>query len=205
VQIEDERMGSGRAGIIGPMSKAAIELLGLAFACAAFGAQAQGAAPGQTSAPANLLAEAAREIGVKQCLPALSRLSALAITGSRAHDVLLDWDRAKPDAGPLFSLLGLSYGGQSAAATITVIPQPGGDCTVAAERISVAPFTCDSIAQVELKGYKLTRLLPNFNVYTQPSDPGASVSLIDSPPSCLVIRRHVQYGWTALPSTPPAR
>ena len=44
-------------------------------------------------------------------------------------------------------------------------------------------------------GYTATRLLPTFTVYTLAQDPGSSVSLIDSPPSCLVIRRYVQYHW----------
>lgn len=119
----------------------------------------------------------------------------MAVAGSRSHDVLVDWDRAKPDAGPFFSLVGVNYGNQSVAATVTAIPQSDGACTLAAERISVAPYTCESIAQVELKDYSVARLLPSFNVYTLRSDPGATVSLIDSPPGCLVIRRHVQYGW----------
>ena len=143
----------------------------------------------------NLLEKAAESIGIRQCLPAVARLSALAVSGSRGHDVLIDWDRAQPDAGPFFSLVGVNFQGQSVAATITAVPQGSDGCTVAAERISVAPYTCESIAAVELKGYAATRLLPTFTVYTQATDPGASVSLIDSPPSCLVIRRHVQYGW----------
>jgi hypothetical protein len=152
----------------------------------------------------NLLAEAAGSVGIRQCLNAVSRLSSLAIAGSQSHDVLLDWDHKQPDGGPFFSLLGVSYGTQSAAATITVVPQSDGGCTVAAERISTAPFTCQSIAQVELKGYAVTTLLPNFHVYTQPADPGASVSLIDAPPACLVIRRHVQYSWKPPADAPPA-
>jgi hypothetical protein len=162
-------------------------------------AQPQGPQP-QT----NLLAEAARELGVKQCLPAVDRLSALAVAGSRTHDVLVDWDRSGPDAGPFFSLMGISYGPQSVAATITAIPQGNGGCTISAERISVAPYTCKSIAEVELKGYAATALLPTFTVYTQKADPGASVSLIDSPPGCLVIRRHVQYRWVDPAATPAA-
>lgn len=169
-------------------------VLAAAALAACLSAAAQTAPPARQ--PENLLAEAAKGVGIKRCGNAVARLSGLAIAGTRAHDVLLDWDRAKPDEGPFFSLLGLSYGTQAAAAaTIAVVPQADGTCTVSAERISVAPYTCQSIAQVELKGYRVTTLLPNFNVYTQPGDPGASVSLIDSPPSCLVIRRHVQYGW----------
>lgn len=161
----------------------------------------------QTTSPAaqpNLLVEAARSVGVSRCLPAISRISALAVAGSRTHEVLADWDRAQPDVGPFFSMLGISFGAQSVAATITTIPQ-GDGCTVAAERISVAPYTCASIAQVELGGYAVTKLLPTFTVYSRADDPGASVSLIDSPPGCLVIRRHVQYGWKEPAAAPAAR
>jgi hypothetical protein len=146
-------------------------------------------------APANLAAEAAHAVGVTTCLPAITRLSALAVAGSKNHDMLMDWDHAQPDAGPFFSMLGINFGGQSLAATITAVPDAAKGCTVSAERISVAPFTCQSIADVELKGYSATRLLPTFTVYSLAQDPGSSVSLIDSPPSCLVIRRYVQYNW----------
>lgn len=144
----------------------------------------------------NLLTEAARGVGVKQCQPAIDRLSALAISGARSHDVLVDWDRARPDHGPFFSLTGIEYVGASAAVSITAVPQDGGACSVAAERISIAPYSCKSIADTELKGYSATALLPTFTVYVSPSEPGESVSLVDSPPGCLIIRRYVQYSWT---------
>ncbi|AMP08183.1 hypothetical protein CAter282_0365 [Collimonas arenae] len=146
--------------------------------------------------PKNLLAEAARSIGVKQCQPAITRLSALAINGTRSHDVLVDWDRAHPDRGPFFSLTGIEYAGASAAVSITAVPQDGGACSVSAERISIAPYSCKSIADTELKGYSATALLPTFTVYVSPTEPGGSVSLVDSPPGCLIIRRYVQYNWT---------
>jgi hypothetical protein len=148
------------------------------------------------TAPKNLLAEAASGVGVKQCQPAVARLSALAINGTRAHDVLVDWDRAHPDRGPFFSLTGIEYAGASAAVSITAVPQDGGACSVAAERISIAPYSCKSIADTELKGYSATPLLPTFTVYVSPAEPGGSVSLVDSPPGCLIIRRYVQYNWT---------
>lgn len=156
--------------------------------------------------PQDTLTRAAASVGVKRCLPAITRLSTLTVQGSRAHDVLLDWDRKQPDAGPMFSLIGLEFPNAGVAASITAVPEAGGACTVAAERISVAPFTCESIAQKELPGYKMTRLLPVYAVYTDDKEPGSSVSLIDSPPGCLVIRRFVEYSWRSpeAAATPPA-
>jgi len=167
-------------------------LIAAALTLAAGAAVAQGVPP-----PQDTLTRAAASVGVKRCLPAISRLSALTVQGSRSHDVLLDWDRRRPDAGPMFSLIGMEFPNAGIAASITAIPEDGDACTVAAERISVAPYTCASIAQQELAGYRMTRLLPIYAVYTDEKEPTSSVSLIDSPPGCLVIRRYVEYGWKA--------
>lgn len=175
---------------------------------AAGGAFAQGVLVPQAPPPVaqDTLTRAATSVGIKRCLPAISRLSSLTVQGARSHDVLLDWDRKQPDVGPVFSLIGLEYPNAGVAASITAIPDPGGSCTVSAERISVAPYTCASIAQQELAGYQMTRLLPVFSVYTDPKEPTSSVSLIDSPPGCLVIRRFVEYSWKdpAAPAAPAA-
>jgi hypothetical protein len=183
------------------------------FMCAAGTAFAQGVLVPQApqAAPQDTLTRAATSVGIRRCLPAVSRLSALTVQGSRSHDVLLDWDRKRPDAGPMFSLIGIQYPNAGVAASITAIPDEGGGCTVSAERISVAPFTCESVAQQELAGYKMTRLLPIYAVYTDDKEPTSSVSLIDSPPGCLVVRRYVEYGWkdpasgsVAAPAAPAA-
>ncbi|UVH55813.1 hypothetical protein NWF24_23630 [Variovorax paradoxus] len=147
------------------------------------------------AAPQDTLTRAATSVGIKRCLPAITRLSTLAVQGARSHDVLLDWDRKRPDGGPMFSLIGMEFPNAGVAASITAIPDESGACTVSAERISVAPFTCASVGQQELASYKMTRLLPNYAVYTDEKEPTSSVSLIDSPPGCLVIRRYVEYGW----------
>lgn len=167
--------------------------------------------PAPPAPPQDKLAQAAASVGVQKCLPAIKRLSALTVQGSRSHDVLLDWDRKQPDAGPFFSLIGMEYPNAGVAASVTAVPDPSGStCSVAAERISVAPYTCASIAQTELPGYQMFRLLPTYAVYTDPKEPSSSVSLIDSPPGCLVIRRFVEYHWqdpaaaTSKPAPKPA-
>ncbi|WP_295977376.1 hypothetical protein [uncultured Variovorax sp.] len=182
-------------------------LLIAALAWAAAGAAfAQGVLVPQAppAAPQDTLTRAAASVGVKRCLPAITRLSTLTVQGSRSHDVLLDWDRKRPDAGPMFSLIGMEYPNAGVAASITAIPDESGACTVSAERISVAPFTCASVGQQELSSYRMTRLLPNYAVYTDEKEPTSSVSLIDSPPGCLIIRRYVEYGWRDPAAAPAA-
>ncbi|MDM0113021.1 hypothetical protein QTI66_12755 [Variovorax sp. J22R133] len=171
------------------------------------GAPAQQAAP--AGAPRDKLSVALPSVGIKRCQPAMARLSALSLQGSRNHDLLLDWDRKRPDNGAVFAFLGIEYPNAGVAAAINAFPEADGSCTVAAERISVAPFTCASIAQQELTGYQMTRLLPIYVVYVDPKEPNSSVSLIDSPPGCLVIRRFVEYSWkdpaAAAPAAPARR
>ena len=145
--------------------------------------------------PLDALTAAATNVGVRRCLPAITRLSSLTVSGSTGNDVLVDWDRKNPDGGPFFSLSGVEYKNASLAFSLTAVPDSAGGCSVAAERISVAPFACRSIAQQELGGYQATQLLATFTVYVDARDPGASVTLIDSPPGCLIIRRHVEYDW----------
>ena len=195
------------------MATAMSRSLALCLALLAAGnALSQGVLVPKAPPPAaqDTLTRAATSVGIKRCLPAITRLSSLTVQGARSHDVLMDWDRKQPDVGPVFSLIGLEYPNAGVAASITAIPEAGGSCTVMAERISVAPYTCASIAQQELVGYQMTRLLPVFSVYTDPKEPTSSVSLIDSPPGCLVIRRFVEYSWkdpsaSAVPATAPLR
>lgn len=143
----------------------------------------------------NLLAQASAAVGVRQCQPAIARMAALTLIGATEHDVLVDWDKKTPDTGPFFSLIGMSSKAGAALASVVAIPRPGGECAISAERFSSAPFTCDSIAQVELQGYRPTRLYPGFTVYSGSADPNSTVALIDAPPSCLIMRRYVQFDW----------
>ncbi len=147
------------------------------------------------SPPPNAAVSAIQNVGVKTCATAIERLSRLAIDRTVGHDLLLDWDRKKADAAPVFSLIGLQYANSGAAMSLTAVPSNDGSCTVAAERISSAPVSCQIVAESELRGMRATHLLPTFSVYADPNDRTATVSLIDAPPGCLVIRRYVEYNW----------
>ncbi len=171
---------------------------GICLAGAMVGAWAQGilvTPPPKSAGPFNTLSAAAEIAGLKACKAAIDRLSSLAIQGTQANEVLLDWDRKRPATSPMFSLTGLEFGNGGAAMSITTVPESAGGCSVAAERISVAPFNCQSIAAQELPGYRATRLLKTLTVYSDPKEGNSTVSLIDAPPGCLVIRRYVEFGW----------
>ena len=150
-------------------------------------------APHVATAPPDSLALAAANIGVKQCLPEVTALAELGVQGTTHNDVLFDWDRQRGGGSSVFSLMGLEYAKGSAAMSVTAVPEADGSCSVAAERISVAPSSCKAVAQQELAGYRATPLLAHMTVYTEAKDPSSTVSLIDSPPGCLVIRRYVKF------------
>ncbi|GAB6852726.1 hypothetical protein [Paraburkholderia kururiensis] len=143
--------------------------------------------------PDTVLAAAARQAGIRRCQPAVSVVSARTLAGARHADVVLDWDRQDPDGAPFFSLTGLDYGQNAAAVfSLTTVPQPAG-CTVLAERISSAPLSCREVARSELPGYQATVLVPAVTVYTLAAHPRETVTLVDSPGACLIVRRQVRY------------
>lgn len=143
----------------------------------------------------NLVAEAARLAGVRQCMAGISRLSSQAIEGSMAHDLLVDRQSKDPDGSAFFSLIGVQLKDSAFANSIVAVPERDGSCTLMAERIVSAPATCAEVARTELKEYRRTTLLPHFNVYHSPQELGATISLLDSGSSCMVIRRYVKFGW----------
>lgn len=167
----------------------------LATLLVASAACAQGVLAQPPTAPQNALAIAVANVGLTSCKSALERLSSLGVQGTRGNDVLVDWDRKRPATSSVFSLIGLEYANGGGAMTVTSVPESDGSCSLSAERITVAPYTCASVAQQELGGTQRTQLLPNFAVYTDLKDRTSSVSLIDSPPGCLVIRRYVEFNW----------
>ena len=150
-------------------------------------------APSTVTGPRNSLVYAANAVGVRQCMPALTALSALGVQGTTNNDVLFDWDRTRAGNSTVFSLIGLELPGTNAAMSITGVPEADGSCSVSAERISVAPVSCPALAHKELVGYQATKLLPHMMVYTDAKDAGSSVSLIDAQGGCLVIRRYVKF------------
>lgn len=143
------------------------------------------------------LTTAARSVGVQQCLPALSSISAIGVRDARHADVLFDWDRRNPNGGAVFSLLGMESESGNAAMSVTGVPAANGTCAVSAERIAYDARSCKQVAQHELAGYHATPLVPHMMVYTTAREPGSTVSLIDSASGCLMIRRYVNFGSNA--------
>lgn len=145
-----------------------------------------------------VLAQAAAQIGIRRCYGAVTQISQRAQVGSVKQDVVLDWDHTNPDAAAFFSLTGLEYPKGAAVMSLTTIPQPSGLCAILAERISSAPVACREVARSELAGYRPATLVKAVTVYATPARPRETVTLVDAPPSCLIVRRQVEYSWPGL-------
>jgi hypothetical protein len=119
------------------------------------------------------------------------------LAGAQHVDVALDWDRRNPDGEPFFALTALEYANAAAVMSLTTMPASAGGCTILVERISSEAQACKAVAKSELRDYKGTRLVAAVTVYANPTRPRETVTLVDAPPACLIIRRQVQFRWGA--------
>jgi hypothetical protein len=156
------------------------------------GPQAMMSAP-PPSGPPNVLSEAARTLGVQQCGPDIDAIAPRVFAGSERQDIVLDWDRRTVDRAPFFSLTGLQYRDGAALFTLTTIPQPAGGCTVLAEHVSASAMSCTEVARRQLPGYQGTPLVRAVTVYTSAAHAHETVTLVQAPPGCLMLRRQVRY------------
>jgi hypothetical protein len=188
----------GRSGQRG--RRTIVGVVTLLVVLAGFGAEPQtGLQPGATE-PTPILAQAARTVGIRRCLGAIAVVAQRNGIGATRQDVLVDWDHGAPDASAFFSLTGQEFGARSAALSVTTAPEAvGGGCSILAERISAAPISCREVARTELGDYTPHPLLASINVYVNPTHPRETVTLVNSGPGCLVIRRQVQYSWPSSP------
>ncbi|QTD92065.1 hypothetical protein [Burkholderia anthina] len=148
---------------------------------------------------ATVLARAAQAVGIRRCYPAVDQVSARMLAGTQHADVALDWDRQDPDGEAFFALAGLGYADTSAVLSLTTVPAPAGGCTILVERVSSASLPCKAVAAAELRDYKGTPLVRAVTVYVNPGRPRETVTLVDAPPACLIIRRQVRFRWGAGP------
>ncbi|WP_157651551.1 hypothetical protein [Burkholderia ubonensis] len=148
---------------------------------------------GPLELPSTVLAGAAMKAGIRRCYSMINAVSGRTFANTERSDVVLDWDRSDPDNSPFFSLSGLDYGQASALLSLTTTPVDAG-CSVLVERISSAPLSCKEVARSELAGYHGVALVKSITVYTNPAHSRETVTLLDAPPSCVIVRRQVQFG-----------
>lgn len=174
-----------------PASRVAVIVL--AFGLGHFSTLGQDIKPLPPAEP--VLQAAARTIGIRRCLNAVSAVAQRASLGATQQDLLVDWDRAAPDAGPFFALTALGDGTRRAALSVSAVPAPDGGCAIKVERISAASQSCAQLAEAELADHASVPLIEGVRVYQNQRVPGETYMLVANSPGCLVIRRQVAMKW----------
>lgn len=167
-------------------------VVGLAVGNLSASAQNAMGPPSLPSEP--LVTAAARQVGVRKCLPAISAIAERGTMGATLQDVIIDWDRQVPDAAPFFSLTGLGAGQQRATMTIAAIPTPLG-CAVLVERMSATTQSCSQVAASELKGYPSGQLIDGISVYQNPQSASETYTLVTNGTGCMIVRRQATMKW----------
>lgn len=151
----------------------------------------------QPAAPQPLLAQTARRAGIRRCVDGIGLISRGATAAAQRQDVLMDWNRASPNESALFTLTAMeAQSGNSLMSLVSVPEADGLGCSMLVETISTKAQACSAVAKAELPGYTRNALLPTVDVYTRSASPQETVVLAQQGKrSCLIVWRHVQYGW----------
>lgn len=183
------------------ITRSNIQIVGAAgLAALAFGiGQLAAAIPVAAPASPPLVALAAQQIGVRQCLAAISAVAKRGTTGAAMQDILINWDHETPDAAPFFSLTGMGAGTQRAALTITAVPTGANDCAILVERVSSGAENCAQVAARDLPSMPKGQLIDGVTVLQNPKQADETYTLIQNPGSCIVIRRQAVFKWPPRP------
>lgn len=142
-----------------------------------------------------LVAIAAKKLGVKACLPAISQAAQENSAGANEQDIVVDWNRKVPDKSPFFSMTALGAGASHAALTIVAMPLGGQGCALMVQRVFSKPGSCSLIAQRELSSYVGRQLIAGVFVYSDPDHPEKTYTLMQTPQNCTVIYRNDIPKW----------
>lgn len=143
-----------------------------------------------------LVVLAAKKIGIKACLPAITQIATAGTVGATEQDIVLDWNRKTPDSAPFFSMTALNDGTTRAILSITAIPLKPSGCSLMVQRIFSSTDTCSIIAQRNLSAFVGGRLIDGVFVYSNPSRPEETYTLMQNSNNCSIIFRNDISKWS---------
>lgn len=152
--------------------------------------------PAKAESQPPLVVLAAKKLGIKACLPAITQIATADTAGATEQDIVLDWNRKAPDSSPFFSMTALSDGTRRAILSITATPLKPRGCALMVQRIFSSTDTCAVIAQKNLPSFIGGRLIDGVLVYSNPSDPEETYTLMQNSNNCSVIFRNNIPKWS---------
>lgn len=156
-----------------------------------------GVAPTAWASPeAPLVALAAKKIGVKACLEAITKVATDNMVGAVDQDIVINWNKKDPNGEPFFSLTALGAGEQRAILSITAIPlaQHKG-CALMVQRVFTSTQLCSDIANNQLSTFVGGSLIKGVFVYQDPENREETYTLMQNSNNCTIIFRREIPKW----------
>lgn len=131
----------------------------------------------------------AQKAGIKQCLPAVKKVSEFLIEGA-SHGAHGSWVSTRPDKQVYASTVERTLSDGSQILSIVVTPTPTGECATVYERIVYFPESCLATAKNTFPAFEFKGEL-NQRVSILSSKDSGDAYLMPIANGCLVVRREV--------------
>lgn len=151
------------------------------------------------NSPVPLVAMAAKKIGVKACLAAITKVAEKNSSGATSQNIVVNWNRKSPDSSPFFSMTALGAKSNYAVLSITAFPLPHKGCALMVERTFSSSESCSVIAQKNLSSYLSDQLIEGVMVYQDPVRPEETYTLVQNNNNCTVFFRNSIPKWNEKP------
>lgn len=142
-----------------------------------------------------LVVMAAKKLGIKACLPAITQAAIANTKGAIEQNIVVDWNRKTPNDATFFSMTALSTRSRHAILSITAIPLPHKGCALMVQQTFSLTDSCSLIAQRDLTSYVGGQLINGVLVYNNPDHPEETYTLMQNTNNCTVIYRNAIPRW----------
>lgn len=142
-----------------------------------------------------LVVMAAKKLGIKACLPAITQAAEANSSGAVEQNIVVDWNRKTPNDAPFFSMTALGAGDHRAILSITAIPLPHKNCALMVQRVFSSLDSCSLIAQRDLTAYVGGQLIGGVLIYNNPARPEETYTLMQNKNNCTVVFRNDIPKW----------
>lgn len=144
---------------------------------------------GQSFAGENVPLQHAQKAGIKQCLPAIQKVSEFLLEGGN-HGAHSMWSTANPDKQVFVSMIERTFSDRSQIYSLFVAPNAAGECPTVYERIIYVPESCIATAKNSFSNFEYKGEL-NQRVTVLSSKNGGDAYLMPISAGCLVVRMEV--------------
>jgi len=132
----------------------------------------------------NLIVKQAKETGMKQCLPAVEKISKFLVGDGKGIGINSTWNPTHPDKQAFSTIIEKNYSDGPVLISLTVTPVPSGQCYVEYEKVMQFNKSCVASSQIFKKAKYKGELNTDIGVL---DNNGVKVFLIPSGSNCLVV------------------